>query len=76
MAEVTSGTDLTVIVLNEAEAHALAALLHRHAGDDRIDGDSRLYELYEAMVPADEEWCSCGDCSDFPVPFYPIGGAA
>lgn len=67
MAEVTSGKNLTVIVLEQQEADALAGLLHRWANDDAIDGDPRLYGLYDALVPTDE---------DEPVPFYPAGGAA
>lgn len=64
MADVTSGTNLTVIVLDPREADALAGLLHRWADDDAIDGDPRLWELYNAMVPTEE---------DEPVPFYPTG---
>ena len=64
MAEVTSGTDLTVIVLNRWEADELAGLLHRHAGDDTIDGFRRLYELYDALVPTEDDEparrCGCG----------------
>ena len=61
MAEVTSGTNLAVIVLKQYEADALAGLLHRWANDDTIDGDPRLWELYNAMVPTDEDGY-CTDC--------------
>ena len=54
MAEVTSGRDLTVLVLNQSEASALAGMLHYYANDDAIDGDPRLWSVYEALVPTDE----------------------
>lgn len=56
MAEVTSGNNLTVIVLAEDEAHALAGLLHEHYWDD-LKADQYgwpLQELYDALVPAEE----------------------
>lgn len=62
MAEVTSGRNLTVIVLEQHEADALAGMLHRWADDDTIEGDPRLWELYNALVPTDED--------DEPVPFH------
>lgn len=57
MAEVTSGTNLTVVVLNELEAEALAALVADYMDfheDGRIeDGDddpsSILWELHNAL---------------------------
>jgi hypothetical protein len=57
MAEVTSGTDLTVIVLNELEAEALAALvadyIEFHEDNLREEGDedpaSILLELHNAL---------------------------
>ena len=54
MAEVTSGINLTVIVLSEWEASALAGMLHYYANDEAIDGDTRLWSLYDALVPTDE----------------------
>jgi hypothetical protein len=51
MAEVTSGTDLTVIVLGKDESDALARLLHSEAADEDVAGEPALYELYEALVP-------------------------
>ena len=54
MAEVTSGTNLTVIVLSEWEAGALAGMLHYYADNEAIDGDPRLWSLYDALVPTDE----------------------
>ena len=56
MAEVTSGKDLTVIVLDEAEASELAGLLHEHYWDE-LKADQYgwpLQELYDALVPAEE----------------------
>lgn len=56
MAEVTSGKNLTVIVLNEVEAEALAALVtdyiefHEDNIRENPDGaESVLLELYEAV---------------------------
>lgn len=58
MAEVTSGTDLTVIILDEAEAGALAAVLHEYVvKGEQFAGHSgpirraypHLDELAEAM---------------------------
>lgn len=56
MAEVTSGENLTVIVLNEVEAEALAALvtdyIEFHEDNLRENPDdpaSVLLELYEAV---------------------------
>ena len=65
MAEVTSGTDLTVIVLNQAEAHALARLLHATAdGNGDPGGEPRLWQLYDALVPTEDDEparrCGCG----------------
>lgn len=77
MAEVTSGKNLTVIVLDEREAGALALLLHNYAGDDAIDGDPRLWELYNALVPTDEQEDDFAAIADgLPVDYYPVGGAA
>jgi len=57
MAEVTSGNNLTVIVLDEAEASELAGLLHDYYFD-YMKADNygwRLYELYDALVPTDDD---------------------
>ena len=54
MAEVTSGRNLTILILNEVEARALAGLLHYYANDDAIDGDPRLWSVYDALVPTGE----------------------
>jgi hypothetical protein len=55
MAEVTSGKNLTVIVLDEWEASALAGMLHYYANDDAIDGEPRLWGLYDALVPTEDD---------------------
>lgn len=49
MAEVTSGTDLTVIVLNSREALALTRVLNWHAGSTGEHLDPNLFELYDAL---------------------------
>jgi len=56
MAEVTSGTDLTVIVLHENEANELAGLLHEHYFDVLKADETGwpLQELYDALVPTEE----------------------
>lgn len=66
MAEVTSGMRLTVLVLQQHEADALAGLLHRWADDDTIDGDPNLWELYNAMVPCED---------DEPIDYVPVARA-
>ena len=48
MAEVTSGKNLTVIVLDEEEAEALADLLRDHV--DFREGDTVLARLAEVMA--------------------------
>jgi hypothetical protein len=67
MAEVTSGRRLTVIVLDEVEAHALARLLHATA-DKNGDpgGEPRLWELYDALVPTED---------DRPIDYVPVARA-
>ena len=45
MADVTSGKNLTVIVLDETEAEALSRLLH----DPRVNGKFHLRELATAL---------------------------
>jgi hypothetical protein len=56
MAEVTSGKDLTVFVLDEREANELAALLHEFYWDTLKADETGwpLQELYDALVPTDE----------------------
>ena len=56
MAEVTSGTDLTVIVLHEDEANELAGLLHEYYWDTLKADETGwpLQELYDALVPTEE----------------------
>ena len=57
MAEVTSGKNLTVVALDENEANALAGLLHEYYWD-ALKADQYgwpLQELYDALVPTDEE---------------------
>jgi hypothetical protein len=57
MAEVTSGTRLTIIVLTEDEANELAGLLHEHYWST-LKADENgwpLQELYDALVPTDED---------------------
>lgn len=56
MAEVTSGTNLTVIVLDEAEANELAGILHEYYFDDLGADDNGwpLYGLYDALVPTED----------------------
>lgn len=56
MAEVTSGKDLTVLVLTEAEAIELACLLHDYYWDTLKADETGwpLQELYDALVPAEE----------------------
>ena len=49
MAEVTSGTDLTVIVLNQREALALTRVLNWSARNDSGLLEADLYELYDAL---------------------------
>lgn len=56
MAEVTSGTNLTVLVLDEVEAEALSALVtdyiefhEDNLREDPNDPASVLLELYEAI---------------------------
>lgn len=57
MAEVTSGTNLTVIVLDEAEVNELAGILHEYYFDDLKADDNgwSLYELYNALVPTEDD---------------------
>lgn len=56
MAEVTSGTELTVIVLDEREAGELAGILHEHYfGVLKADENGwPLQELYDALVPCED----------------------
>ena len=57
MAEVTSGKNLTVIVLDEAEIRELAGVLHNYYFD-YMKADNygwRLYELYDALVPTEDD---------------------
>lgn len=57
MAEVTSGKDLTVVVLDEREAGELAGLLHEYYWDV-LKADQcgwPLQELYDALVPTDDD---------------------
>jgi hypothetical protein len=78
MAEVTSGKNLTVIVLEQHEADALAGMLHRWADDDTIEGDPRLWELYNALVPTEEDEpgrCACGYKLDGYAPGEDVCGA-
>jgi hypothetical protein len=56
MAEVTSGKDLTVVVLDERESNELAGLLHEYYFDV-LKADQNgwpLQELYDALVPTEE----------------------
>jgi hypothetical protein len=57
MAEVTSGKDLTVVVLDEAETSELAGILHQYYWEylhaDEIGWP--LQELYDALVPTEED---------------------
>ncbi len=57
MAEVNSGTNLTVIVLDEREVNELAGILHGYYFDDlRADNNGwPLYELYDALVPTEDD---------------------
>lgn len=57
MAEVTSGTDLTVIVLHEDESNELAGLLHQYYWDTLKADETGwpLQELYDALVPTDND---------------------
>jgi hypothetical protein len=57
VAEVTSGKDLTVLVLRQHEVDELAGLLHEYYFDVlRADNNGwPLYELYDALVPTDED---------------------
>jgi hypothetical protein len=64
MAEVTSGTNLTVIVLEEYESRELAGVLHEYYFD-YLKADNNgwpLYGLYDALVPTEDEsrMCACG----------------
>lgn len=56
MAEVTSGKNLTVVVLDEAEASELAGLLHEYYFDSLKADETGwpLQELYDAFVPTEE----------------------
>jgi hypothetical protein len=57
MAEVTNGTNLTVVVLDERESNELAGLLHEYYFDV-LKADQNgwpLQELYDALVPTDDE---------------------
>lgn len=56
MAEVTSGTELTVIVLDEREAGELAGILHEYYFDILKADETGwpLQELYDALVPTEE----------------------
>jgi hypothetical protein len=57
MAEVTSGTNLTVVVLDERESNELAGLLHEYYFDV-LKADQNgwpLQELYDALVPTDDD---------------------
>jgi len=57
MAEVTSGTNLTVVVLDERESNELARLLHEYYFD-ALKADQNgwpLQGLYDALVPTDED---------------------
>lgn len=57
MAEVTSGKNLTVIVLDQDEADYLALALHAmmtEEGRVLID-EGPLFSLYNALVPVDME---------------------
>jgi hypothetical protein len=56
MAEVTSGSNLTVVVLDERESNELAGLLHEYYFDV-LKADQNgwpLQELYDALVPTEE----------------------
>lgn len=57
MAEVTSGKDLTVVVLDEAEASELAGILHEYYWDTLKADETGwpLQELYDALVPTEED---------------------
>lgn len=56
MAEVTSGRNLTAIVLDEHEVAELAGLLHEHYWDVLKADETGwpLQELYDALVPTEE----------------------
>ena len=57
MAEVTSGKNLTVLVLNEREANELTGLLHEYYWDT-LKADQYgwyLQELYDALVPTEDD---------------------
>jgi hypothetical protein len=66
MAEVTSGANLTVIVLDEREAAELAGILHGYYFDNLGADDNGwpLYALYDALVPTEDDEparrCACG----------------
>ena len=49
MAEVTSGMDLTVIVLRYDEAEALGRVLHKYYWNEDDDNCEPLHELYDAL---------------------------
>jgi hypothetical protein len=57
MAEVTSGKNLTVLVLDELEINELAGILHEWYFDV-LKADEcgwPLQELYDALVPTDDD---------------------
>lgn len=56
MAEVTSGKNLTVVVLMEEEANELAGILHEYYWDTLKADETGwpLQELYDALVPTEE----------------------
>lgn len=57
MAEVTSGKNLTVIILDEDEADYLAMILHgmmTEEGRVLVD-EGLLYSLYDALVPTGDD---------------------
>jgi hypothetical protein len=57
MAEVTSGRDLTVVVLDEREVSELAGLLHEYYWETLKADETGwpLQELYDALVPTEED---------------------
>ena len=56
MAEVTSGRDLVVIVMDQDEADMLAIVLHEMMTDEGrvLVDEGPLYSLYNALVPTEE----------------------
>jgi hypothetical protein len=56
MAEVTSGRNLTVLVLDEDEASLLGIALHEMMTDEGrvLVDEGPLYAIYDALYPTEE----------------------